>query len=76
MKNTQQPSSMPVHRYRPYRERVTVCRGYFFRTRGTAGPSVLDVLAHGLGGDRPPAARSLHFGRLRSPPTGDPRRAS
>lgn len=28
-----------------YRERVTVCRGYFLRRRGTEGPSVLDVLA-------------------------------
>ncbi|MEO6811176.1 MAG: fatty acid desaturase [Isosphaeraceae bacterium] len=32
-------------RYRPYREQVVVCRGYFFRTRGTGGPSVLDVLS-------------------------------
>jgi fatty acid desaturase len=29
----------------PYRESVVVCRGYFFRTLGTDGPSVLDVLA-------------------------------
>lgn len=33
-------------RYRPYREQVVVCRGYFFRTKGTGGPSVLDVLSH------------------------------
>lgn len=32
-------------RYRPYRDSVVVCRGYFVRTPGTAGPSVLDVLA-------------------------------
>lgn len=32
-------------RYRPYRESVVVCRGYFFRTVGTAGPSVLDELS-------------------------------
>lgn len=32
-------------RHRPYRERTVVCRGYFFRTPGTGGPSVLDVLA-------------------------------
>lgn len=34
-----------LQRYRPYREQVVVCRGYFFRTPGTAGPSVLDLLA-------------------------------
>lgn len=34
-----------LRRYRPYREQVVVCRGYFFRARGTAGPSVLDLLA-------------------------------
>ena len=34
-------------RHLPYRERVVVCRGYFFRTLGTQGPSVLDVLATG-----------------------------
>lgn len=34
-------------RYRPYREQTVVCRGYFFRTPGTKGPSVLDVLAAG-----------------------------
>lgn len=28
-----------------YRGRVTVCRGYFLRRRGTEGPTVLDVLA-------------------------------
>lgn len=32
-------------RHPPYRDRVVVCRGFFFRTIGTAGPSVLDVLA-------------------------------
>ena len=32
-------------RYPPYREQVVVCRGYFFRTWGTNGPSVLDVLS-------------------------------
>jgi len=34
-------------RHPPYRERVVICRGYFFRTPGTSGPSVLDVLAAG-----------------------------
>jgi fatty acid desaturase len=34
--------------YALYRENVIVCRGYFFRTIGTDGPSVLDVLEHGL----------------------------
>jgi fatty acid desaturase len=34
-----------LRRYRPYRERVVVCRGYFFRARGTDGPSVLDVIS-------------------------------
>ena len=29
---------------REYRERVVICQGYFFRTLGTSGPSVLDVL--------------------------------
>lgn len=32
-------------RYRPYRENVVICRGFFFRTIGTSGPSVLDVLS-------------------------------
>lgn len=32
-------------RYPPYRADVVVCRGYFFRTPGTRGPSVLEVLA-------------------------------
>lgn len=34
-------------RYPPYREQVVVCRGYFFRTPGTGGPSVLDMLEKG-----------------------------
>lgn len=34
-----------LRRYPPYREQVVVCRGFFFRTLGTAGPSVLDILA-------------------------------
>ena len=37
-------------RHAPYREQVVVCRGYFFRTRGTNGPSVLDILAKGPAG--------------------------
>jgi fatty acid desaturase len=32
-------------RHRPYREQVVTCRGYFFRTFGSKGPSVLDVLS-------------------------------
>jgi fatty acid desaturase len=32
-------------RYPPYREQVTICRGFFFRTLGTSGPSVLEELA-------------------------------
>lgn len=32
-------------RWAPYRRRVVVCRGYFFRRRGTAGPSLLDLLS-------------------------------
>ncbi|HEY2786414.1 MAG TPA: fatty acid desaturase [Fimbriiglobus sp.] len=32
-------------RYPPYRENVVICRGYFSRTPGTTGPSVLDVLS-------------------------------
>ncbi len=34
-----------LSRYRPYREGVVVCRGYFFRRPGSGGPSVLDLLA-------------------------------
>ena len=34
-------------RNREYRDRVVICRGYFFRKWGTSGPSVLDVLAKG-----------------------------
>lgn len=33
-------------RYRPYRENVVICRGYFFPRWGTSGPTVLDELAH------------------------------
>ncbi|WZO96531.1 fatty acid desaturase [Isosphaeraceae bacterium EP7] len=48
----------------PYRDSVVVCRGYFFRTLGTQGPSVLDVLSRPRGGAirRPylSAARGLH----------------
>ncbi len=32
-------------RYPPYRDNVVICRGFFFRTPGTTGPSVLDVLS-------------------------------
>jgi len=32
-------------RYPPYRTHAVVCRGYFVRTPGTNGPTVLDVLA-------------------------------
>jgi fatty acid desaturase len=32
-------------RWAPYRERVVVCQGYFFRRRGTTGPSLLDLLS-------------------------------
>jgi fatty acid desaturase len=32
-------------RYRPYRENVVICRGFFFRSLGTKGPSVLDILS-------------------------------
>jgi fatty acid desaturase len=32
-------------RHPPYRENVIVCQGFFFRRRGTAGPSLLDLLA-------------------------------
>ncbi len=34
-----------LNRYPPYREQVVVCRGFFFRTLGTKGPSVLEELA-------------------------------
>ena len=34
-----------LSRHKPYREQVVVCHGYFFRRRGTPGPSVLDLLA-------------------------------
>jgi hypothetical protein len=39
-------------RYRPYRDSVVVCRGYFLPRWGTQGPTVLDELA------RPQAAAS------------------
>ncbi|MGD9634813.1 MAG: fatty acid desaturase [Pirellulales bacterium] len=32
-------------RYRPYRENVVICRGYFFPRWGTHGPTVLDELS-------------------------------
>jgi fatty acid desaturase len=45
-------------RYRPYREQVVVCRGYFFRTPGTPGPSVLDLLSRPMAPlSHPPAGR-------------------
>lgn len=34
-----------LNRFRPYREQVVVCHGYFFRRVGTNGPSVLEVLS-------------------------------
>lgn len=34
-----------LSRYLPYREQVVVCQGYFFRRRGTNGPSLLDLLS-------------------------------
>lgn len=34
-----------LRRWPPYRDEVVVCRGYFFRPRGTDGPSVLDLLS-------------------------------
>lgn len=34
-----------LSRHRPYREQVVVCQGFFFRRRGTDGPSLLDLLA-------------------------------
>ena len=40
----------------PYREQVTVCRGFFFRTIGTRGPSVLDELARMRIASEPAAA--------------------
>ncbi len=36
-------------RYRPYREQVVVCHGYFFRRWGSAGPTVLDELSRQRG---------------------------
>jgi fatty acid desaturase len=45
--------------YPPYRDNVVVCRGYFFRTPGTNGPSVLDVLS----GPRPAAGRAADHRR-------------
>lgn len=55
-----------LRRHRPYRESVIVCRGYFFRRRGAAGPSVLDVLAAGLDAGRP-AVRGPHRRPARPP---------
>ena len=62
-------------RHKAYRDHVVVCHGYFFRRRGTPGPSVLDLLA----GDRPeaygvPLSTSLSRGgrldgRSESPPS-------
>lgn len=46
-----------LQRYRPYRERVTVCRGYFWR-RGSEGQSVLDILAARPGFSNRPARES------------------
>ncbi|WP_152049436.1 fatty acid desaturase family protein [Tautonia marina] len=34
-----------LRRWPPYRDRVVVCQGYFFRRRGTEGPSLLELLA-------------------------------
>lgn len=36
-------------RYPAYQRDIVVCRGYFWRKRGTVGPCVLDVLAEGAG---------------------------
>ncbi|QDV38587.1 fatty acid desaturase family protein [Tautonia plasticadhaerens] len=37
-------------RWAPYRDRVVVCQGYFFRRRGTGGPSLLDLLSSPVSG--------------------------
>jgi fatty acid desaturase len=34
-----------LSRHAPYREQVVICRGYFFRRMGTAGPSLLDIVS-------------------------------
>jgi fatty acid desaturase len=47
-------------RYPPYRRHIVICRGYFFRTLGTNGPSVLDVLS----GPRPSPDLAAHHRRL------------
>ena len=46
-------------RHKPYRDATVICRGYFFRTPGTDGPSVLEELSRR---ERTPAPHlaSLH----------------
>jgi hypothetical protein len=50
--------------HKPYREQVVVCHGYFFRRRGTTGPSVLDLLAEDRSRrSRPPAPHTRFHAR-------------
>ncbi len=59
-----------LRQHRPYREQVTVCHGYFFRRRGTAGPSLLELLSrprldpHTWRGPRANPARTADRARL------------
>jgi len=66
-----------LQQYRPYREQVTVCHGYFFRGWRTNGPSVLEALA---AGSTPPKGVSVpnppHFGVHPRATLGQPSRGS
>lgn len=63
-----------LSRHKPYRDQIVICHGYFFRRRGTAGPSVLDLLAedrsrrsrHPAPHSRFPSRTSRTAGRLLS----------
>jgi len=58
-------------RHKPYRELVVVCHGYFYRRRGTPGPSVLkDLLAEDRDRRSPLAAPHLRYSSRAPRPPG------
>jgi fatty acid desaturase len=58
-----------LRRYPPYRAQVVVCRGYFFRSRGTNHPCVLDLLSN-------PITPNVHATSLATPHFRERARAS
>lgn len=54
-----------LRRHRPYRENVTICRGFFFGAPGSDRPSLLEVLASPPQNGNPRPLKTLHVNTLR-----------